>query len=228
MPIKNKPGFVPKSFKYQPDHYIKIFRNICAVFTHPTRHVTLYIEVDADVRNHEHFMDASGDPIVGYQGETCRIRLCRHETLRAALEHMEKILSNPEWGETLKEKPVFRKHDCWYPNKNLREKPKTYRRKGNGKKFFLTEEDKKELLSYGFYTEKDLPQIEEAANRSTYIVRDKDGNDLRIVNVWETIEALGRKTFLSGIGRSAFHFTSSRENPATGVEIYFDSSVLFR
>ena len=195
---------------------------------HPASNVTLYIEIDADVWNHKHFMDASGELVVEYQGEHNRMPLRRHATLRAALEHMEKILSNPKWGETLKEKPVFRKHDRWYPNENLREKPKTVRRKGNGKKFFLTEEDRKELLSYGLNTEKDLLQIEEAANRSTYIVRDKDGNDLRTVNVWETIEELGRKTFLSGISRSAFHFTSSRENPATGVEIYFDSSVLFR
>ena len=140
---------------------------------------------------------------------------------------MEVILRNEHFGESFELTPVKTDHSDRYVNRNLMQEKKRLRRKGNGKKFVLTEEDKKELLSYG-YTEDGLPQIEEAANRSTFTILDKDGNDIRTVNVWETIEALGRKTFLSGISRSAFHWTCSRENPTTSVEIFFDSSVLFR
>lgn len=227
MPIKNKPGFVPKSFKYQPDHYVELFGRICAVFTHPASHVTLYIEIDADVWNHEHFMDASGELVVEYQGEHNRMPLRRHATLRAALEHMEKILSNPEWGKTLEEKPVFRKHSSWYPNENLRTKPKTFRRKGNGKRFTLNYNDKQILKAHG-YNESDFDQIERAANKSTFTFQDENGEPQYAVNVHEAVELLGRETFLSGIARSAFHCTTSRVNPDTGQRVGFDSSVLFR
>lgn len=227
MPIKNKPGFVPKTFKYQPDYYIELFGRICAVFTHQASHVTLYIEIDADVWNHKHFMDASGDPIVEYQGEHNRMRLRRHATLRAALEHMEKILSNPEWGKTLEEKPVFSKHSIWYPNENLWTKPKTFHRKGNGKRFTLNYNDRRILEALG-YPENDFDQIERAANKSTYTYQDENGEPQYAVNVHEAVELLGRETFLSGIARSAFHCTTSRVNPDTGQRVGFDSSVLFR
>lgn len=227
MPIKNRPGFVPRSFPFQPDYYVDLFGRICAVFTHPVKNCTLYIEVDADIWNHrDNPMKATGDLIVQYQSDV-RYQLGNHKTLKDALAQMEVILRNEHFGEGFKHAPVHREHSDRYVNPNLMQEKKRLRRKGNGKKFVLTEEDRKELLSYG-YREEDLPQIEEAANRSTFTVLDKDGNDIRTVNVWETIEALGRKTFLCGIGRSAFHWTCSRENPETGVEIYFNSSVLFK
>lgn len=227
MPIKNRPGFVPRSFPFQPDYYVNIFGLFSAVFTHPVKNCTLYIQVDADTWNHRHDpREATGNLVVLYQSK-CRLPLGNHKTLKDALTQMEVILQNEHFGEGFEHPPVKTEHSSCYSNPNLMQEKKRLRRKGNGKKFVLTEEDKKELLSYG-YKEEDLPQIEEAANRSTYTVIDKDGNDLRTLNVRETIDALGRKTFLSGIGRSAFHCTCSRENPATGVEIFFDSSVLFK
>ena len=227
MPIKNRPGFVPRSFPFQPDYYVKLFGRINAVFTHPVKNCTLYIEVNADTWNHRNDpTEATGNLIVLYQS-VCRCPLGSHKTLRDALAQMETILKNKHFGEGFELAPVKTNHSDRYVNHNLMQEKKRLHRKGNGKKFVLTEEDRKELLSFG-YREEDLPQIEEAANRSTYTVQDKDGNDIRTVNVWETIEALGRETFLSGISRSAFHWTCGRENPETGVEIFFDSSILFK
>ena len=226
MPIKNKPGFVPRSFPFQPDYYTELFGRICAVFTHPVKKCTLYIEVDADVWNHhDNPMNATGDLIVQYQSD-CRYTLGSHKTLKGALQQMEVILRNERFGKDFEHAPEHTEHSDRYVNPNLWREKKRLCRKGNGKKFVLTEEDRKELLSFG-YKEEDFPQIEEAANRSTFTVLDKDGNNIRVINVWETIEALGRKTFLCGISRSALHWTSARENPETGVEIYFDSTILF-
>lgn len=228
MPIKNRPGFVPRSFPFQPDYYVDLFGSICAVFTHPVKKCTLYIEVDADVWNHrDNPREATGELFVQYQSDCRRTLGVSHKTLKDALAQMETILRNEHFGEDFKHAPVKTEHSSRYSNPNLMQEKKRLRRKGNGKKFVLTEEDRKVLLSYG-YREEDLPQIEEAANRSTYTVIDKDGNDIRVINVWETIEALGRKTFLCGIGRSALHWTSARENPTTGVNIFFDSSILFK
>lgn len=90
--------------------------------------------------------------------------------------------------------------------------------------FVLTEEDKALLLKWG-YLKEDLPQIEEAANVSTFTVDSRSAT-------WETAcNAIGRQEFLSGIGRSAFHFTSSREGTdgnGKGHKVSFNSSVLFR
>ena len=228
MPIKNRPGFVPRSFPFQPYYYVDFFGRICAVFTHPSKGCTLYIQVDADTWNHRHDpREATGGLFVQYQSD-CRRPLGSHKTLKDALTQMEVILRNEHFGESFEHPPVKTKHSSCYANPNLMQEKKRLRRKGNGKKFVLSEEDRKELLSYGLYTEKDLPQIEEAANRSTFTVLNKDGKDIRVINVWETIEALGRETFLSGISRSAFHWTCARENPATGVNIFFDSSILFK
>lgn len=228
MPIKNRPGFVPRSFPFQPDYYVELFGRICAVFTHPTKKVTLYMEVDADVWNHRGAPgNASGDLVIQYQAADCRNPLVRHKTLAAALESMKKFLANEHFGESFKNPPVFTEHSHRFWNPNLSAKPKRLRRKGNGKRFVLTEQDKAVLKEYG-NGEEDFPQIEEAANRSTFTVDDKDEQPVKAINVWEAIDLLGRETFLSGISRSAFHWTCSRENPETGVEIFFNSSILFK
>lgn len=228
MPVRNKPGFVPRSFRYQPDYYVELFGRINAVFTHPTKNVTLYIGVDADIWNYANFMDAKGDLLVMYQADDCRRELGRHGTLTGALEQMKKHLSNEHFGESMKHKPVFTTHSAQYANPYLYPKEKKVRRKGNGRRFVLTEEDRNTLAGYG-YPSTDFAQIEEAANRSTYTVEPKGENEERkAVNVWEVIDLLGRETFLSGIGRSAFHWNCGRDNPETEVSVYFDSSVLFK
>ena len=89
----------------------------------------------------------------------------------------------------------------------------------------LTNEDKVLLLDWG-YTEKDFAQIEEAFQKSkttyelgsTPISRD------------EAIRLLGRRQYLSGIARSAFHRSAARCVPMSTSDemVYFDSSKLFK
>lgn len=86
----------------------------------------------------------------------------------------------------------------------------------------LTAADKKMLLEWG-HPERDLAQIEEACKRSktTY----KMGGIF--ISREEAISLLGREQYLSGISRSAFHYTASRQTE-DGKFILFDSSKLFR
>jgi hypothetical protein len=86
----------------------------------------------------------------------------------------------------------------------------------------LTPEDRELLLSWG-HDEKDIQQIEEAthSNKTSY---DLDGTP---IGREEAIRLLGRKEYLSGISRSAFHGTSVRWTD-DGKEVFFDSSRLFR
>ena len=44
----------------------------------------------------------------------------------------------------------------------------------------------------------------------------------------QALEILGEKKFLSGISRSAYHYTAARETEDGEFVVYFDSSVLFR
>lgn len=89
----------------------------------------------------------------------------------------------------------------------------------------LTEEDKKLLLSWGF-AEGDFRQIEEAMQKSK--TKYKLGS-VRISRE-EAIRLLGRREYLSGLSRSAFHYTAARSVPmsTTGETVYFDSSALFK
>ena len=85
----------------------------------------------------------------------------------------------------------------------------------------LTAEDKRHLIEWG-HSERDLAQIEEATQKSkttykvgrTYISRE------------EAITALGRLEYLSGIARSAFHFSAAR-TASDGRVVIFNSSRLF-
>lgn len=84
----------------------------------------------------------------------------------------------------------------------------------------LTQDDKALLLRWG-YIECDLAKIEEATQRAIYkycgkqISRDK------------AIRLLGRERYLSGISRSAFHYSAARRTD-DGQVVYFDSSRLFK
>lgn len=86
----------------------------------------------------------------------------------------------------------------------------------------LTSEDKKLLTEWG-YLEEDFNQIERAtaATKTTY-----ESNRNKITRD-ETISILGREDYLSGIARSAFHFSACRESKE-GQKVYFDSSKLFK
>lgn len=90
----------------------------------------------------------------------------------------------------------------------------------------LTPEDIKHLLNIG-YLKSDIPQIEEAIHISTYTLIDSDDNDLGRLSVEEAIEVLGRKSFIFGIARSAFHWSACRKTD-DGKYVYFNSSALFK
>ena len=79
----------------------------------------------------------------------------------------------------------------------------------------LTNEDKELLLSWG-HTEKDFGQIEEAMSKTIY----EDENGKRISRK-QVLDNMSRAEWLSGISRSAFHFTAMRSG------VLFDSSRLF-
>lgn len=85
----------------------------------------------------------------------------------------------------------------------------------------LQSADKEYLLSIG-YLDKNLPQIEEAIGKTIY-----ETEEGKRVSHKEARRILGTERFLSGIGRSAFHFTSVRDSE-DGTKIYFDSSKLFK
>jgi len=87
----------------------------------------------------------------------------------------------------------------------------------------LKKEDKKILKNLGV-EEEDFNQIERAIKKTVYELKDKDGT--REIAQEEALKILGREEFLSGISRSAFHWSSVRKNG--GKTIYFDSSKLFK
>ena len=85
----------------------------------------------------------------------------------------------------------------------------------------LNNDDKKLLLDWG-YTENDFEQIEEAfrKRKTTYEMNNSP------ISREKALEVLGRRWYLSGIARSAFHRTAVRE-AVNGQLVYFDSSNLF-
>ena len=86
----------------------------------------------------------------------------------------------------------------------------------------LTADDKKMLLEWG-HPESDFQQIEKAFQKS----KTKYMLGSMPISREETISLLGQKQYLSGIARSAFHYTAVGETP-DGQIVYFDSSNLFR
>lgn len=86
----------------------------------------------------------------------------------------------------------------------------------------LTPEDRELLRSWG-HDDRDIQQIEEAthSNKTRYDL------DSTPISREDAIRLLGRKEYLSGISRSAFHGTSARWTD-DGKEVYFDSSRLFQ
>lgn len=84
----------------------------------------------------------------------------------------------------------------------------------------LTSEDKVLLLEMG-HPESDFGQIEEATCKTVY---EYCG---RRIGQKRALELLGRKSYLAGIGRSAFHFSAVQLTPQD-VPVYFDSHRLFK
>ena len=86
----------------------------------------------------------------------------------------------------------------------------------------LTNEDNEYLRKLG-YEDKDFKQIIMAMKVTTYKL-DIGGR----ISRKRAIELLGRENFLSGISRSAFHYTAYRIVPETTCGMLFDSSRLFK
>lgn len=86
----------------------------------------------------------------------------------------------------------------------------------------LTKADKELLTKWG-HEESDFPQIERAFDKrvTTYQMGGKP------IARDEAIEALGREDYLSGISRSAFHYSATRE-ARNGCLVLFDSSNLLK
>ena len=82
--------------------------------------------------------------------------------------------------------------------------------------------DKTLLLRWGYQTA-DFPQIE-AAMQSRNTKYTLEG---QTISQATAITVLGRKQFLTGISRSAFHSTAARETE-DGKTVLFDSSRLFK
>lgn len=102
----------------------------------------------------------------------------------------------------------------------------------------LTDSDKQILLKNG-YEQKDLKQIQEAVNISEFRLYDKTITEMQgyyrgspasiKISAEQAYELLGQETFLSGIGRSSFHWGSSREIEGTEsrYSVSFDSETMF-
>ena len=90
----------------------------------------------------------------------------------------------------------------------------------------LTKQDKATLKKWWRCNEEDFCQIEQVLQKR-YTKYEYKGAQ---ISREQAIDLLGRETFLSGIYRSAFHYTAARpvsDDPADGV-VYFDSSAFFK
>ena len=90
------------------------------------------------------------------------------------------------------------------------------------KRFRLTEADKEQLLLFG-YLDRDFPQIELAATEVDLFHND------RKISVDECVCLIGRKRFLSGIARAAFHQTAARNVSEDGSDsVLFDGYAMWK
>lgn len=90
----------------------------------------------------------------------------------------------------------------------------------------LTDSDKQILIDVG-HLKDDLPQIEYATTKTKYTL--DNGKEKKKISLDEAIKLLGRRNFLISLGRSAFHWNTSREIEGNvSTRVCFDSSALFR
>lgn len=86
----------------------------------------------------------------------------------------------------------------------------------------LTNRDKEILRKWG-HSEDDLKQIEEATRKTVYELNGKEK-----ISYHDAIKLLGREVFLSGISRSAFHWSALRYTEDGNDFVSFNSSKLFQ
>lgn len=90
----------------------------------------------------------------------------------------------------------------------------------------LTQNDKAILKSFGC-PDGDMRQIGEALTKTRYSLYTKATGKEKTISRTTARELLGDEQFLSGLGRSAFHWSSSRSVDET-TSVFFDSSNLFK
>lgn len=89
----------------------------------------------------------------------------------------------------------------------------------------LTPIQKNYFLEIG-HPKTDLKQLELALKLTSYTLDDDKVKD-KPISKDEAINILGENTFLSGISRSAFHYSSVRKNDKTNQLVYFSSHIMF-
>ena len=92
----------------------------------------------------------------------------------------------------------------------------------------LTSEDLEDLTEMG-YPESDFHQIKEAAlsKNTKYTLYENNNAKGKRISGEEAIRLLGRRVWLTGLGRSAFHWSASRTVEGTQQFVLFDSHNLF-
>ena len=88
-----------------------------------------------------------------------------------------------------------------------------------GESMKLSESDKNYFKKCG-YLDQDIPQIEKAIEVMQY----EDENDKKVSRKY-VLDNMDRETWLSGIGRAAFHWSATRETK-DGKTIFFDARSL--
>lgn len=91
----------------------------------------------------------------------------------------------------------------------------------------LDKVDRAYLECCGF-SDADYPQIESAGRRTKYSLSSAaNGWKYEKITAKDAEKVLGRRLFVSGLARSAFHWSAVRVNE-NGDEVLFDSSSMFR
>ncbi len=93
----------------------------------------------------------------------------------------------------------------------------------------LTETDKADLLSMDVPAE-DFPQIEDIAQAkyTRYMLYENGSERGKRISCEETIRLLGRRAWLSGLARSAFHYSACRGPDRGSFYVIFDSRRYFK
>lgn len=99
--------------------------------------------------------------------------------------------------------------------------------------------EERKLLSELGYPEADIPQIAAAMRKgmTAYSVRPletgahqetAESGPYRQISQEEAIVLLGKRRYLAGLGRSAFHWTAAQYTEDGKTVVYFDSGRLFK
>ena len=90
----------------------------------------------------------------------------------------------------------------------------------------LTTQDISYIVNELGYDMKDIPQIKAALRKTQFTKDTPHDNEIRI-SADSARKILGDRPFLSGISRSAFHWSAVRQKD-DGTIIYFDSTPYFK